>query len=521
MPTILDANGRPIERDALAEPQTAQLAHLHREFAGHPSRGLTPASLARILEDAERGDIGAQHELFADMEEKDAHLFSEMSKRKRAILTLPWDVVPPRNASKAEEDDAAWLREVLLDMPDLDDLFLDSLDAIGHGFAAVELEWSQVGRDRLIVAAHHRPQSWFKFADSDRHNPRLRDNTHEGAALRAFGWIVHRHQAKSGYLARAGLHRVLAWPYLFKAYSVRDFAEFLEIFGIPLRLGKYPAGAQAAEKATLLRAVTAIGHNAAGIMPEGMSIEIEEAAKGSADPFMALIDWAERSESKAIVGQTTSSEAKPTGLGSGVASLHGEVRHDLMESDAAQLGASLTRQLLYPLLVVNRGQRDPRRMPRLQFDTGEAEDMALLADALPKLVAVGVQVPATWPNEKLRIPQPKEGDAVLAVATAPAPAAPADAVPPAQLAGLLAAVLKAARPDEDEFDRLAREMGGEWERVTAPLVNPLERLAEECANLDEFRRRLPEAVARMDAAQLAELIAQGSLAAALWGRVGS
>ncbi len=518
MPTILDANGRPIERDALAEPQTAQLAHLHREFAGHPSRGLTPASLARILEDAERGDIGAQHELFADMEEKDAHLFSEMSKRKRAILTLPWAVVPPRKASKAEEDDAAWLREVLLDMADLDDLFLDALDAIGHGFSALELEWGQVGRERLVLAAHHRPQSWFRFADTDRNNPRLRDNSPEGAPLNAFGWIVHRHQAKSGYLSRAGLHRVLAWPYLFKAYSVRDFAEFLEIFGIPLRLGKYPAGAQAHEKATLLRAVTAIGHNAAGIMPEGMSIEIEEAAKGSADPFMALIDWAERSESKAIVGQTTSSEAKPTGLGSGVASLHGEVRHDLLVSDAAQLGASLTRQMLYPLLVVNRGQRDPRRMPRLQFDTGEAEDMALFADALPKLVSVGVQVPATWANEKLRIPQPREGEAVLA--TAPAAAPPADAVPPAQLVGLLAAALKAARPDEDEFDRLAREMGSDWERVTAPLVTPLERLAEECANLEEFRRRLPEAVARMDAAQLAELIAQGNLAAALWGRVG-
>ncbi len=514
---ILDANGKPFERAALDEPQTAQLAHLHRLYENHPSRGLTPAKLARILEDAEHGDIVAQHELFQDMEEKDAHLFSEMSKRKRAILTLPWDVVPPRNASKAEEDDAAWLREALLDMADLDDLFLDALDAIGHGFSAIELEWGKVGRDRLIVQAHHRPQSWFKLAEGDRKTLRLRDNSADGAELRAFGWLVHRHQAKSGYLARSGLHRVLAWPFLFKNYSVRDFAEFLEIFGIPLRLGKYPAGAQAAEKATLLRAVTMIGHNAAGIMPDGMSIEIEEAAKGSSDPFMAMVDWAERSESKAIVGQTTSSEAKNTGLGSGVANLHGEVRHDLTVSDATQLGASLTRQLLYPLLVVNRGQRDPRRMPRLQFDTGEAEDMKLFAEALPALVEVGVQVPASWAAEKLRIPAPKDGEPVLAKAPAPAPAA--GNVPPAGLAGLLAAVLRAQAP-EDELDRLAREMGGDWQRVTVPLINPLQRLAEECRDLEEFRRRLPEAVARMDAAELVQLVEQGDLAAAMWGRIG-
>jgi phage gp29-like protein len=512
---ILDAQGRPIDTAELAEPQTAQIAQLYRQFDNHPSRGLTPAKLARILEEAEQGNIVAQHELFMDMEEKDAHLFAEMSKRKRAILTLQWDIVPPRNATKAEEDDAAWLREVLLDFADLDDLFLDCLDGIGHGFSAIELEWAAVGKERLIVEAHHRPQSWFKLDIENRQNLRLRDNSGEGAELRAFGWIVHRHAAKSGYLARSGLHRVLAWPFLFKNYSVRDFAEFLEIFGIPLRIGKYPSGAQPNEKMTLLRAVTAIGHNAAGIMPEGMSIEIEEAAKGSADPFMAMIDWAERSESKAIVGQTSSSEAKSQGLGSGLANLHGEVRHDLLVSDAAQLGGSLTRQLLYPMLVVNRGQRDPRRVPRLAFDTGKPEDIKIFSDALPKLVAVGMPVPINWAQDKLRIPAPKDGEAVLAV---PAAAAP---LPPAQLSALLAAVLRAARPDEDEFDRLAREMGSDWQRVTEPLINPLQRLAEECTDLEEFRRRLPEAVATMDAAALAELLEQGNLAAALWGRVGT
>ncbi len=61
--------------------------------------------------------------------------------------------------------------------------------------------------------------------------------------LRPFGWISHTGKAKSGYLSRTGLIRVLAWPYLFKNYSVRDLAEFLEIYGLPLRVGKYPDGA--------------------------------------------------------------------------------------------------------------------------------------------------------------------------------------------------------------------------------------------------------------------------------------
>lgn len=515
MQKIVDINGNPIERAALTEPQTSRLASLHQEFAGHPSRGLTPPRLARILEAAERGDIVAQHELFLDMEEKDAHIYAEMSKRKRALLTLDWDIVAPRNASKAEEDDAAFVREVMLDITNLEDVMLDALDGIGHGFSGQEIEWALYGRELLPKAFHHRPQTWFQLDQEDRNVLRLRDGSANGAALQPSGWIMHTHRAKSGYIARAGLHRILAWPFLFKNYSVRDLAEFLEIYGLPLRLGKYPVGATPEEKATLLRAVVGIGHAAAGIIPEGMALEFEEAAKGASDPYMAMIDWAERSQSKAIVGQTTSSEAKSTGMGSGVANLHGEVRRDLMVSDARQLQGTMTRDLVYSILVLNRGVRDPRRLPRFVLDTGEAEDMKLYAEALPKLVGIGMPVPVTWAQDKLRIPAPKDGEAVLGV---PANKPP---VPPAPDQAAARAALKAGVADDarDEFDQLADDMATEWQRVTDPLVSPIERLAEECTSLEQFRERLPEAIAQMDAAALAEQIAQGDFAAAIYGRV--
>ena len=93
----------------------------------------------------------------------------------------------------------------------------------------------------------------------------------------------------------------LVWHFLFKNYSVRDLAEFLEIYGLPVRLGKYPEGATEKEKATLLQAVLSIGHNAGGIIPRGMEIEFQNAASGQADPFVVMMDWCERSMSKAIL----------------------------------------------------------------------------------------------------------------------------------------------------------------------------------------------------------------------------
>ena len=91
---ILGPDGQPITMPDLQEPQTSRLLHLQRELQTHPTRGLTPSRLAKILDAAENGDLVAQFELFEDMEEKDGHIAAEMGKRRRACV-LDWDVVPP------------------------------------------------------------------------------------------------------------------------------------------------------------------------------------------------------------------------------------------------------------------------------------------------------------------------------------------------------------------------------------------------------------------------------------------
>ncbi len=507
---IVDIHGKPFEKEVLREQQTSRLATLHAEYAEHPSSGLTPPRLASILQAAERGDIKAQCELFQDMEEKDAHLLAEMGKRRRALTTVDWAVLPPRDPSAAEQAEADWLNEVLQDLPDFEDLLFDLLDAIGKGFSCIELDWQRLGREWLPAAFNYREASWFQLDMATRNELRLRDGSAEGEALNPFGWIVHQHKAKSGYVARGGLYRVLAWPYLFKNYAVRDLAEFLEIYGLPVRLGKYPAGASGDEKATLLRAVVNIGHNAAGIIPEGMAIDFKEAAKGTHDPFDWMVQWAEKSMSKAVLGGTLTSQADGKSSTNALGNVHNEVRHDLLKSDAKQVATTLRQYLLYPLLVLNRGgDRDPRRLPRFQFDLLEAEDMGAYAEALPKLVEAGMQIPVAWAHEKLRIPQPGKGDAVLG----------APAAEPKPTAAARVAALKAT-PEVDPLDDLAEQLAGQWQPV-ARMAEPVQQLLAQCKSLEEFRERLPEVIPDLDAGQLVELIAQGMFAGHLAGRTGA
>ncbi len=526
MSKIVDQWGQPIDKGVLREPQTSRVASLQNEYLVSNLDGLTPSRLAATLRAADNGDLTAQHRLFADMEERDAHLAAEMSKRKLALLGLDWTIEPPRNASPAEQAHAEWLTEVLTDAVDpVEDLILALMDGVGHGFAPVELEWRQEGGE-LLPAFNPRPQEWFQL-DRNRREIRLRDMSVDGAVLAPFGWVFHTHgKAKTGYIGRLGLHRVLSWPFLYKCYAIGDFAEFLETFGLPIIIGKYFAGASKEDQASLMRAVTALGHDARAIMPADMQLEVQKiVGGGDSTPHLAMVDWAERSESKAILGQTMSAESKSSGLGSGNADLHREVRRDILEADAREVAGTITRDLLYPLIALNRGNIDGlRRCPRLVFDTGEAEDIKLFADALPKLVGVGMRIKTEWAHEKLRIPQGEDKDPVLVVSAPanvlnpelrPEPGKQTPADPKANLAALSAERTAAAR---DAFDDLTDLMADEWEPTLEPLTTPISRLAEECTSLEEFRNRLPEAIAQMDASAVADLLARGLFAAYLDGR---
>ncbi|MFU6622999.1 DUF935 family protein, partial [Pseudomonas aeruginosa] len=87
--------------------------------------------------------------------------------------------------------------------------------------------------------------------------------------------------------------------------------------------------------------------------------------------------------------------------------MHNEVRHDLLASDARQLAATLSRDLLWPLLVLNRpGSPDVRRAPRLVFGLREQADITSMAQSIPALVNVGLEIPSAWVYDKLGIPQP-------------------------------------------------------------------------------------------------------------------
>ncbi|MBU1041286.1 MAG: DUF935 domain-containing protein [Proteobacteria bacterium] len=526
--TIIDrlkaavTNFRKSGSGSSGDMQSEALALLRSEFLASLTGGLTPKRLNQILANADSGDILDMFNLFADIEDRDEHIHAELSKRRRALLGLQWSIMPgkgsgtPKNPDKRAVAIAEAVREQFDTMPDFEDMVLDLADAIGPGFAALEIEWGYDGRVHVPMCLHHRPQTWFQLLPphlgGDANTLRLRDGSMEGQALQPLGWVLHRHRSKSGWLARTGLFRVLVWTFLLKGYARGDFAEFLEIHGLPLRVGTYPTTAQPEDKAALRRAIQAIGHDAAGIIPEGMVIDFKEAAKGSEKPFEAMLDHCERGQSKAILGGTLTSQADGKSSTNALGKIHDEVRRDIMASDARQIASSITQQLLLPLAVLNQGVSDPALLPYFVFDISDQADLKELAEALPKLVQV-MRIPEAWAHEKAGIPLPEGDEPVLHLTTAP-PSENKTATT-ALTAGEDGHV---SFPDQDALDA-ATVPAATWQKAAEALTASLVAELKDGKTPDELLAVLADHYPRLDTRDMEELLARAMFLAEVWGRM--
>jgi phage gp29-like protein len=395
-----------------AQPETRELAavSLAERWSTYPSAGLTPERLAEIFRLADQGDVYRQMELFEEMEEKDAHLASLLQTRKMAVLSLDYEVLP---YARTPEDErvSAFVQDALDALPDVEGALLDLLDAIGKGFALSEIIWEVAGGQARVVELRWLPQKRVTFIQDLK--PRLLTPEAPWQGVEPPPWkvIYHRFKARSGHAPRAGALRVVAWMYLLKNYALKDWAAFNEVFGMPLRLGKYDPTATAADREALVRAIRGLGSDAAGVISKNTEIEFVEAASrlsGNANPYQTLAEFCNREMSKAVLGQTlTTDTAGATGTYS-AARVHAQVRRDLVEADAQTLAVTLREQLLRPLVGFNFGWDRP--CPWFRFKLAEEEDLKTLSEVYRNLKEIGVPLRGDQVAARFGIPLPRGGE---------------------------------------------------------------------------------------------------------------
>jgi len=477
-----------------------------------PLASLTPAQVADILRRAAMGD--AHDFLLAadDIREKDLHYRAVMQTRTMSVAGLPWDVQPWDESTPARR--AAELVEQVLSEIDLPGLMAHLMDAVAKGYAVAEILWDTGGgvwRPRAILP---REAHWFRFDADTGRMLRLADGSAEGGDIPPYRMIVHAPPLASGIPLLGGVARSALWAWVFKSYAMRDWARFVELFGQPIRVGKYHQGASPEDVAVLKRAAFELGSDAAAVIPQEMALELVEAGgkSASADLYHRLIDYLDRQVSKAVLGQTMTTD---DGSSLAQARVHDEVRRDLLAADASAMAATLTRDLIAPLVRLNLGDAP---LPTFSLRVEEPEDLTALAEHVVKLAWAGLPIPQWWVRDKFGIPEAAEGEAVLGVA---APRA----APQAQTMGCGCPVhgLHATKHAQEQhvpqpMDLLADRQETEAEDGWRAIMAEIERIVSEADSLPALRDALLAAFGHLPHDRLARAMELGLLAAELAGR---
>lgn len=508
--TIVDQYGQPIQYDQLTEELAApRLTGVRQIWHTSVASGLTPGRLASILQAAAEGSAHDYLTLAEEMEERDLHYASVLGTRKLGLGGLSIRV---EAASDDAEDirRADALREVV-DAPEFGELQSDLTDALGKGYAVSEIIWDRSGKTWMPDRFEARDQRFFQFDQETGRELRLLDEADPvyGVRLPPCKFIVHYPRLRAGLPIRGGLARLAAVGYMCKAWTWKDWMGFADIFGIPMRVGRYGPNASADDISILLSAVANLGSDAAAVIPDSMRIDFQHAANvaGAGQFFQGLAEWWDKQVSKGVLGQTMTAD---DGSSMAQARVHDGIRLDLLEADAKAESNTLNRMFVRPWCDLNFAPGRP--YPKLVIVVPQPEDTKALVDALEKLVPMGLEVEQSVIRDKLNLPDPAKGAVLL---RAPgAVAAPAAAL--AQATNREQPVAPVAVPDIVDNQVKTLEVA-----TAAPfddMVDAIRELLDSVSSLEEFRDRLIEAYPDMNASQLADAMADGMTAASMAGR---
>ncbi|MDD3013450.1 MAG: DUF935 family protein [Candidatus Gastranaerophilales bacterium] len=295
----------------------------------------------------------------------DPHVWACVQSRKSGVLSLEWEI----NRGKDKTQQGQFIEDFFKSI-DLNSVISEILNASLFGFQPLEIIWKKQGNLILPAEIKAKPPEWFCFDDDNKLKFRTKENYYgEDLPDRKFLCPQSNPSYENPYGERT-LSRVF-WPVAFKKGSLKFWVIFTEKYGMPFLVGKHPRGTSKEDTDNLADMLEAMIQDAIAVIPDDSSVEIVEGAKASsADVFDKLIDKMNAEISKAILGQTLTTELGNSGS-LAAAKTHMEVRKDIVDSDKKIVEKSLN-QLIQWIYELNFSEKD---IPI--FEMYEEEDVDL------------------------------------------------------------------------------------------------------------------------------------------------
>lgn len=277
---------------------------------------------------------------------RDWQVISTLKQRRMALIAKQWDVEPggqKRRDKQAAESLKAQLEalggedesdegEQAQPIMGWDDVTSKMLAGVFWGYAVGECLWERDGREIRLDRVKVKKQRRFGFAPGGAIRLLTTANPLGEPLPRRKFWSFTTGADDHDDPYGLGLAHWLYWPVLFKRQDIKFWLGFVEKWTQPTTVGRFPPNATASEKARLLQAARAVATDTGVILPDGMALELLEAARSGASDYDALCERMDGAISKVTLGHSAVADATPGRLGG--ENLAADVRVELIKADA-------------------------------------------------------------------------------------------------------------------------------------------------------------------------------------------
>jgi phage gp29-like protein len=451
------------------------------------------------------GDLRLYDEVFRDGQVK-----STFQQRQRAIFSKELVVEP--GGKRARDREAANFIEQQLKAVRFDRATEGMSYGLFYGFAVSELIYELQGN--LIGLKEIRVRNVRRFGfDGDGQLLLKTTKNPLGELLpdKKF-WVFSTGDKHDDNPYGMGLGMWCYWPVYFKREGLRSWVTFLDKYASPTALGSYPPNATDLEKTKLLAALRAVHVDSGISIPEGMKIELIQAARSGTADYEAMHRTMDDLITKIILSQTMTTES---GASYSQSKTHQNTKDDVVKADADLICESFNAGPVKWLVDFNfAGAAYPRVFRRTDTD----KDLDQVASFFIKLDQIGYQ-----PTEALITAYFGEGwerkpeSPVIPQPTLPAisqtPGGDGSGTSPAEFAAADSAALPS-----DQVDALAEQADSATATAMDAIINELKALVMKSQSMADLADELLKLYPALKPDQLADVLAQALAVAQLTGR---
>lgn len=207
---------------------------------------------------------------------------------------------------------------------------------------------------------------------------------------------------------RPTLHSLLKY-YVFYAYALNHWAQFVETYGKPPRIGKYDPMSTPKEVEVLKSAVKALGTDQAAIISKNTEIEFKDfvGKDSSRTLYESLCAFVTSRVTNAILGQTLTTEQGETGTYA-QARVHDAVQEDIVDSDLTDFSEFVNTILRYANAINFAGPD-----PDVYFEVFKPVDLSQRIVIDEKLVGLGLEISEDHFYDTYNVDRPGKGQKVV------------------------------------------------------------------------------------------------------------